>query len=141
MASKGQKANWSDITALYAKLTTARTKFGFTPNDVTPASRQGEHAAVDDVTAINSFISEMQANANLTTVAIPITPPDFGSLLKPLFLDTLSNTIQNIENSNNFGNSSFGDSSFSFSNSSFGFSNSSFGAGDGWGDGIAYCWG
>lgn len=140
MASQGQKANWSDITALYSRLTTARQKFGFTPNNVTPASRQGQLTAVSDITNLNSFITQMQSNANLTNIAKAVTPPQRGALLKPLFLDTLSTTIQNIQNANNFGNSSFGDSSFSFSNSSFGFSNSSFSVGDSWGDGIAYCW-
>lgn len=141
MAKRGNKANWSDITALYSKLTEARTKFGFTPNDVTPASREGQKAAVSDVTSLNTFISEMQSHENLATIATPITPPDVGSLLKPLFLDTLASTLQDIQSADNFSNSSFADSSFSFSNSSFNFSNSSFGAGDGWGDGIAYCWG
>ena len=142
MATRGDKANWSDITALYTKLTSARQKFGFTPNDVTPANRQGQQTAVSDITTLNSFITQMQSNANLTTVAQPVTPPNRGELLQPLFVNTLSTTIDDIQNSNSFSNSSF-NSSFNASfnsnfnssfNSSFnskfnsGFGNSGFGA-------------
>lgn len=150
MPSSGNKANWSDITALYTKLNTARNKFGFTPNDVTPASRQGQQAAVSDITALNNFITQMKSNANLTSVANPVTPPTQGSLLQPLFLNTLSTTVDNIQNSNNFTNSSF-NSSFNASfnsnfNSSFNSSfNSNFNSGFGnssWGacNDISDCW-
>lgn len=123
MATQGQKANWTDITALYTQLKTARQKFGFTPNDVTPASRQGQQAAVSDVTNLNSFITQMQSNANLTNIAKPVTQPNRGDLLQPLFVNTLATTITNIQNADNFSNSSFNSSFNSSYNSSF---NSSF---------------
>ena len=148
MATSGSKANWSDITALYTKLNTARQKFSFAT--VTAPNNQGKLASVSDITTLNSFITQMQSNANLTTVATAVTPPAVGDLLKPLFIDTLSTTIDNIQNANNFSNSSFGNSSFgnsSFGNTSFGnssFKNSSFGnsgfGNSSWFDGNADCW-
>ena len=98
MATAGNKANWSDITALYTKLNTARQKFSFAT--VTAPNNQGQLASVSDITTLNSFITQMQSNANLTTVATAVTPPAIGDLLKPLFVNTLSTTIDNIQNAN-----------------------------------------
>ena len=121
MASMGDKANWSDIVALYTQLNTARSKWGF--SSVTPTNQTGEPAAVTDINNLNSFITQMKSNSKLTSVANPITPPDFGSLLQPSFLDTLSQTIANIQNTDNYTPCSC-----------FGYCNH-----DGWGNGIAYC--
>ena len=143
MATTGNKASWSDITALYTKLNTARQKFSFAT--VSAPNHQGQLTKVSDITTLNSFITQMQSNANLTTVAKAVTPPAKGDLLKPLFVNTLSTTIDNIQNANNFSNSSFGNSSFgntSFGNSSFknsSFGNSGFGNSS-WFDGNADCW-
>ena len=121
MASMGDKANWSDIVALYAQLNTARSKWSF--SSITPTNHQGVKAAVTDIDNLNSFITEMQSNNKLTSVATAITPPTVGSLLKPSFLDTLSATISNIQNADNYTPCSC-----------FGYCNH-----DGWGNGIAYC--
>ena len=129
MPVAGDKVNWSDITSLYTQLNAARTKFGFAA--ITPTSRQGLITQVADITNINSFVSEMSSNGHLTNVAKPITAPTVGSLMKPSFLDTLSTTITNIQNTDNFSNSSFSDSSFSFGNTGFSFGHSSF-SNSGW---------
>jgi hypothetical protein len=94
MAVAGDKANWSDITALYSKLNTARSKFSF--SSVTPTNRQGQVAQIEDISRINTFVSEMASNGNLTNVAKPVTVPTRGSLLKPSFLDTLSTIIDQV---------------------------------------------
>jgi hypothetical protein len=125
MPTAGNKANWSDITALYTKLNTARSKFSF--SQITPTNRQGQVAQIEDVTRLNTFVSEMSSNKNLTNIAKPVTVPGRGSLLQPLFLNTLSTTIDAIQNANNFGNSSFGDSSWSFGDTGWSFGNTSFG--------------
>jgi hypothetical protein len=38
----------------------------------------------------------MSSNGNLTSIAKPVTEPTKGSLMKPLFLNTLSETITSI---------------------------------------------
>lgn len=119
MPSTGNKVNWSDIVETYSKLNTARTKYGF--SQAGPTNAQGNKVVVADIEEINSFITEMQSNSKITSVATPVTPPTVGSLLKPLFLDTLNSTIDTIQNTDNYTPCSF---------NSFG---------DGWGNGIAYC--
>lgn len=148
MASSGNQAKWSDITALYTALNTARKKFSFAT--VSVPAHQGQPTNVSDITQLNSFITQMQSNANLKNIAKPVTPPVKGELLRPLFVNTLTSTITNIQNANNFGNSSFGNSSFGntgWSNSSWGnssFSNSSWTnsgwSNSSWFDGNADCW-
>lgn len=149
MPATGDKASWSDIASLYTRLNTARNKFNF--SQITPTDRQHQIIQIEDVTRLNTFVSEMSSHRNLTNIAKPVTVPLRGDLLRPLFLNTLSETIKSIQNADNFGNSGFGDSSWSFgdtgwsfgnssfSNSSFGFGNSGFGNssfGDsGWGFG------
>lgn len=128
MANQGDKANWSDITALYTKLKNVRVKFGFTPNDVTPASRQGGYPYPSDISGINTYISAMKSNANLNPVANPVTVPTQGELLRPSFVNTLSTTLDNMYAANNFGNSSY-NSSYNSSFRSFNsWGNSSWGA-------------
>ena len=127
MAAQGGKVNWTDITSLYSALNTARSKFSF--SQITPTNRQGQATQIEDISRINTFVSEMSSNKNLTSVAKPVTVPARGELMKPSFLTTLSSTITSIQNSNAFGDSSFGNSSFgntSFSDSSWSFGNSSF---------------
>ena len=119
MPSTGNKVNWSDIVDLYTQLNAARTKFSFAA--ASPSNSQGQTVVVADIDEINTFITEMKSNSKITSVANPITPPDFGSLLRPSFLDTLSETIGTIQNTDNYTPCSF---------NSFG---------DGWGNGIAYC--
>lgn len=155
MATQGDKVTWADITALYTKLNTARTKFDFAK--VNPASKQGKIIQPDVISKINAFVSEMASNSNLKNIAKPVTVPAKETLIKPSFLNTLSNTVKSIQNADNFSNTSFGNSSFSntgfgdsswgnsswgnsswgnssFGNSSFGF----FGGGDGSHNGQAY---
>ena len=126
MATQGDKVTWADITELYSKLNTARSKFNFA--QANPDSKQGQIIQPDVISKINAFIAEMASNKNLKNIAKPVTVPTKETLIKPSFLDTLSNTVKSIQNADNFGNTSFGNSSFS--NSSFGNScwgNSSFG--------------
>ena len=94
MAVQGDKANWDDIIALYTKLNTARSKFKF--KQLSPRDRQGETIEVGDILKLNNFITEMKSNVNLKNIANPVDPPELGELIKPLFLDTLSTTIDSI---------------------------------------------
>ena len=125
MPVKGDKVQWSDITALYTKLNTARTKFSF--STVTAPNNQGKTALAQDVKTLSNFINEMQSNSFLGSIAASNVNPAVGTLMYPSFLDTLETTINNIQNTCTFGNSSFGDSSFSFGDTGFSFGNTSFG--------------
>lgn len=128
MPVKGDKVQWSDITALYTKLNTARTKFSF--STVTAPSNQGKTALAQDVKTLSNFINEMQSNSFLGSIAASNVNPAVGTLMYPSFLDTLETTINNIQNTCTFGNSSFGDSSFGFGDTGFSFGDTSFSFGN-----------
>ena len=122
----GDKATWADISGLYERLNTQRTKFSF--STVSIPNNQNTVARSSHIASLNSFIVEMRSNSFLSSV-IPssIAAPTVGTpLTPPSTIDTLLTTITN---TCAFGNSSFSDSSFRFGNSSFGntsFSDSSF---------------
>ena len=122
----GDKATWADISGLYERLNTQRTKFSF--STVSIPNNQNVVARSSHIASLNSFIVEMRSNSFLSSV-IPssIAAPTVGTpLTPPSTIDTLLTTITN---TCAFGNSSFSDSSFRFGNSSFGntsFSDSSF---------------
>lgn len=92
--STGSNVIWSDISAIYTKLNTARSKFGF--STVTVPSNPGMVKA-EQVSALNSKITEMQSNKYVGSNAAGITVPAVGSLLYPGIFNTMSSTIDKVQ--------------------------------------------
>ena len=137
IGSTGSKITWSEISSLYTKLNTARSKFGFS-NITVPSSQVGALATTSHLKTINDTIVAMRnSNGNVggLTFTAP-TIPSAGSLIQPLPWSTVESNIDFMQNNcaSNFGfsftfNSAFFASNFGFSftfNSAFFASNFSF---------------
>ncbi len=116
------KAAWADITALYNRLNTERSRFSF--STITPSNN--EKIVPMDIINLKQYIQEMTSNSALTQTAQTtlISEPEVGALIKPVAFNQMSTIIDNIKNTpTNSTNYSYSCSSYNGSNYSYNNSN------------------
>ena len=91
---------WSDLEAIYTNINTTRTDFtkvaANNATTVTTPHKQGEQIKANDVTALNSFITEMKnykkpnGTTPLSSILVGVTPPTPSTKATPETLIALS---------------------------------------------------
>lgn len=76
----GSKVDWADISSMYNKLNTIRTKFSF--NTVVVPNSKGEQVKTTDVSDLKTIMDGMKSNSYLAPISTEsIVVPEKGSLL------------------------------------------------------------
>ena len=143
--STGNKVLWSDISSLFTRLNTQRTKFGY--STVTQSSLQNSLAKPAVISDLKSYIQGMTSNTFAATAASrysEITVPTTATLLKPQSLNTVSSILTDLENTCVHNSSFYSggfftsfDASFSFNSGFNGGFNNSFGFNSGFNSGFS----
>lgn len=111
-----QLLSWADIQAIYTSLNQIREDFSM--NTVNVPGKSGT-VKNSDIQRIDTYINEMRSNRYIGDVAITgVTIPDRGTLIYPVELRRMSDTLVNIEQVCTF-NSSFKANDCNGFNSSF----------------------
>lgn len=93
----GSKVDWADISSMYNKLNTIRTKFSF--NTVVVPNSKGEQVKTTDVSDLKTIMDGMKSNSYLAPISTEgIVVPEKGSLLNTSPFTNIQTVLGLMEN-------------------------------------------
>lgn len=117
--SKGNEILWSDISAIFTRISTQRKKFGYSTVSASSYGSVGTKATAQLVQNMSNLLNEIkgQSKAFAAVTKYTIAVPAVGSYIVPAPFITMQDMLTTLENTcmhfTNFGD--FGDFSFDFS--------------------------
>ena len=100
--SAGNAAIWSDITAIYNRINTARGQHSM--GNISVPNNQNATMTVAQMTALKSAMDTLHNESHLRSVSISsVTVPGAGTLISPGFINTISSNISRMTGVCHFG--------------------------------------